>query len=277
MEITPAGRRWPITLHHRDVTLRPMRLRDAADWERVRRRNVGWLRPWEATLPPNATPGPPTYGALVRGLNRQARQGRMLPWLIVFQPEDHGRSSRPVLAGQLTVSGIVGGSAASGQIGYWIDQRLAGRGLTPTAVAMAVDYCFQTLRLHRIEVAIRPENGPSLRVVEKLGFRSEGRRPRYLHIDGDWRDHLIFALNADEVPEGMITRWERARDQDQLSGRQDGDGPGRESGAGPAPGRSTGPTDDTAGPPRSDLADGRPDPPNTADPVDEPGPNVQAC
>jgi ribosomal-protein-alanine N-acetyltransferase len=139
----------------------------------------------------------------------------MLPWLIVYQPEQHNRSSRPVLAGQLTVSGIVGGSAASAQIGYWIDQRLAGRGLTPTAVAMAMDYCFTNLRLHRIEVAIRPENARSLRVVEKLGFRPEGVRPRYLHIDGDWRDHLIFALNSEEVPEGMINRWQNQRDQDQ--------------------------------------------------------------
>jgi ribosomal-protein-alanine N-acetyltransferase len=48
-------------------------------------------------------------------------------------------------------------------------------------------------------------------VVEKLGFRSEGLRPRYLHIDGDWRDHLIFALNSDEVGDGMIKRWDLAR------------------------------------------------------------------
>jgi ribosomal-protein-alanine N-acetyltransferase len=216
MDRPPIGRRWPITLRHGDVTLRPMRMRDAADWERVRRRNAGWLRPWEATLPPGSEPGPPTYGALVRALNRQAKHGRMLPWLISYQPEERSRSNRPVLAGQLTVSGIVGGSAASAQIGYWIDQRLAGRGLTPLAVAMAVDYCFQSLRLHRIEVAIRPENVRSLRVVEKLSFRAEGLRPRYLHIDGDWRDHLIFALNVEEVGGSMIERWERLANQDQL-------------------------------------------------------------
>lgn len=233
MELPPVGRRWPVTLQHRGLTLRPMRLRDAGEWDRVRRRNAGWLRPWEATLPANSPPGPPTYGALVRNLNRQARQGRMLPWLIVFQPEDHSRSNRPVLAGQLTVSGIVGGSAASGQIGYWIDQRLAGRGLTPTAVAMAVDYCFQTLQLHRIEVAIRPENAPSLRVVDKLGFRSEGSRPRYLHIDGDWRDHLIFALDSDELDEPMLTRWERRREQDQQS-KNSGTDPGSDFAEGPA-------------------------------------------
>ena len=114
---------------------------------------------------------------------------------------------RPLLAGQLTVSGIVGGSASWGQIGYWVDQRWAGRGITPTAVALATDYCFKVMRLHRIEIAIRPENTKSLRVVEKLRFRPEGLRPRYLHIDGDWRDHLVFALNSEEVPEGLLRRW----------------------------------------------------------------------
>ena len=51
----------------------------------------------------------------------------------------------------------------------------------------------------------------SRRVVEKLGFREEGLRPRYLHIDGGWRDHLVYALTADEVPEGMLRRWRGVR------------------------------------------------------------------
>jgi len=61
--------------------------------------------------------------------------------------------------------------------------------------------------LHRVEICIRPENGPSLRVVEKLGFRYEGRRDRYIHIDGDWRDHYCFGLVRDEVPQGVLARW----------------------------------------------------------------------
>jgi ribosomal-protein-alanine N-acetyltransferase len=82
----------------------------------------------------------------------------------------------------------------------------------PTAVALAVDHCFLVLRLHRVEVNIRPENTASLRVVEKLGFRDEGLRRRYLHIDGAWRDHRSFALTAEEVPGGLLSRW-RSRQQ----------------------------------------------------------------
>ena len=120
----------------------------------------------------------------------------------MFYEEEPGRA--PELAGQLTVSGIVGGSASWGQIGYWVDQRLAGRGIIPTAVALAVDYCFSVMRLHRIEIAIRPENAASLRVLAKLGFREEGLFRRYLDVDGAWRDHLCFAMTAEEPPTGGI-------------------------------------------------------------------------
>ncbi len=65
-----------------------------------------------------------------------------------------------------------------------------------------------------IESEIEYLNSPafSRRVVEKLGFREEGLRPRYLHIDGDWRDHIAYALNAEEVPEGLLTRWRAYRE-----------------------------------------------------------------
>jgi len=66
--------------------------------------------------------------------------------------------------------------------------------------------------LHRVEVNIRPENAASLRVVEKLGFRDEGLRERYLHIDGAWRDHRTFALTVEDIrPEGLEARWHQRR------------------------------------------------------------------
>ena len=71
---------------------------------------------------------------------------------------------------------------------------------------MAVDHCLHTMRLHRIEIAIRPENTASLRVVEKLGFVRIGIAPRYLHINGAWRDHVLFAVTAEELPDGLVAR-----------------------------------------------------------------------
>jgi ribosomal-protein-alanine N-acetyltransferase len=195
------GTGWPIELTDGRITLRPLHRRDGRNWNAVRSANSEWLAPWEATHP-EGTGRPLTFGAMVRGFDREARAGRMLPLAVHLNGQ---------FVGQVTVSGIVWGSLRSGQIGYWIDRSVAGQGVTPTAVAMMVDHCLFGLGMHRLEVNIRPENVASLRVVEKLGFRPEGVRRRYLHIDGAWRDHATFAITPEDVPGGLLTRWHRAQ------------------------------------------------------------------
>jgi ribosomal-protein-alanine N-acetyltransferase len=133
----------------------------------------------------------------VRRLRRLARQGLSMPFAI----EVDGR-----FVGQVTVNNIVRGSAQFASIGYWLDQDVAGRGIMPRAVAMAIDHCFTGAGLHRIEICIRPENSNSLRVVEKLGLQEVGFAPRFLHIDGQWRDHRIFAITTEECPGGLLSR-----------------------------------------------------------------------
>ena len=196
-------RHWPVTVQGPRLLLRPLRRRDKAEWMHLRRSNDRWLAPWDATLP-EGTGYPADFGQMVATQNRSARQGQCLPWAIAL-PSIHTR--RAPIVGQLTVSSIVWGAARSGSIGYWVDAQHAGTGIAPEAVAMAVDHCFTAMGLHRIEINIRPENGASLRVVEKLGFRDEGVRMDYLHINGQWADHRSFALTAAEVPEGMLNQW----------------------------------------------------------------------
>ena len=200
----PIGpRRWPVTLRHGPVVLRPIRQRDEPEWFDVRARNAAWTTPWDSTRPPEAAGEGISVAQLVRSFRSDARAGRSLPWLISWDQE----GVRPRLAGQMTISGIAHGSARWGMAGYWVDRDLAGRGIAPTALALAGDHMFGALALHRLEVAIRPENQNSLRVVEKLGFRLEGLRPAFMHVDGAWRDHLVFVLHADEVgPGGLIGR-----------------------------------------------------------------------
>jgi ribosomal-protein-alanine N-acetyltransferase len=188
---------WPATLSSGEVTLRPLSRSDKAAWRDARRRNADWLRPWDATPPPGTEARPASYGALVRRLQRMAREGSTFPFAV-----DVGGS----FAGQLTVNNIVRGSAQFCSMGYWLDQRYAGRGVMPLAVALAIDHCFRSAGLHRVEICIRPENTNSLRVVEKLGMREVGLAPRFLHIDGAWRDHRIFAVTVEECPEGMVAR-----------------------------------------------------------------------
>jgi ribosomal-protein-alanine N-acetyltransferase len=143
---------------------------------------------------------------MVRQMRREARAGRQLPFAVEYD----GR-----FVGQLTVSNVVRGSAQFASIGYWVDEQYAGRGIIPRAVAMAVDHCFGEVGLHRIEIAIRPENTSSLRVVEKLGIGQIGFAPRFLHIDGEWRDHVLFAITCEEVPRGLVHRLDaRAESED---------------------------------------------------------------
>ena len=199
---TPTGSRWPVTLSSGDIVLRPLRYRDRNRWTAVRNANAAWLSPWEATNPvPNGQL--PTYHHMVQSLKRQARAGAALPFVIT----ERTPAGRHRLVGQLTVSGITEGSALTATLGYWVAASHAGRGIAPTAVALATDYCFSSLGLHRMEVNIRPENSASLRVVHKLGFRSEGVRRSFLHIGGRWADHESFALTREECPDGLLAPW----------------------------------------------------------------------
>ncbi|MEV8360138.1 MULTISPECIES: GNAT family protein [unclassified Microbacterium] len=186
--------------HHGPVSIRLIRPRDARVLQQQLLDNRSWLRRWEATSPD----GPVSFDMRlsIRRLLQQHREGAGVPYVMEYEGQ---------VAGQLNVWGIARGSLASATIGYWIAEEFAGRNVTPISVALATDICFRELNLHRVEICIRPENRASLRVVEKLGFRYEGYRRRYIHIDGDWRDHYAFALVREDVPEGVLHRWVAGR------------------------------------------------------------------
>jgi [ribosomal protein S5]-alanine N-acetyltransferase len=194
---------WPARLARGPVELHPLRRRDAAEWSALRLANEDWLRPWEPTAAVSwqARHSPAAYRAMRRVMARRARAGTSLPFAIRVE----GR-----LAGQVTVDNIVRGALRTGYLGYWIDRSVAGRGVASLAVALACDHAFGPAGLHRLQADIRPENGPSQRLVERLGFQREGLLRRYLDIDGDWRDHLSYALLAEDLPRGVLDRWERS-------------------------------------------------------------------
>ena len=191
---------WPAKPSAGPIQLRPPRLRDARVWSETRLRNERWLVPWEPTSPHSwadrnaVSAWPPLHSAL----KKAARRGTMLPFMVLYG----GR-----FVGQVNVSNVTHGALRSCTVGYWIDSAVAGRGITPTSLALVIDHCFGPVGLHRVEVDIRPENGPSLRVVEKLGLRREGFYERYLDIDGGWRDHIAFAVTIEELGgQSMVSR-----------------------------------------------------------------------
>ena len=197
------ARGWPVTLTEGHLSLRPLLRSDAKTWSATRIGNEAWLKPWEAT-PGLVQPKwrdcstEAVFHAMRRRLAREARHGKSIPFAIAWD----GR-----LIGQLTFGSIVRGAFESCYAGYWIDRAFAGRGAMPTALAMGVDHCFGPVGLHRVEVNVRPENEPSRRVVEKLGFREEGLQRNYLAIGGAYRDHIGYALTSEDVPLGLLARW----------------------------------------------------------------------
>jgi ribosomal-protein-alanine N-acetyltransferase len=177
---------WPVLLEDEQIYLRPLRFRDRTAWNRVRAENREWLSPWEATIPAishESYKELPSYFEMVKILNHEARHGRSFSFAIW-----HGKN----LIGQISLGGVIYGAMRGGHIGYWIDRNFANRGYTTAAVEMLTQYAFEVLKLHRVEINLRPENASSRRVAEKAGFIFEGDRPRYLHIDGQWRDHICF-------------------------------------------------------------------------------------
>jgi len=113
-----------------------------------------------------------------------------------FSVVDAGDGDR--LIGRVALANVVRGAWQNATLGYWIDGASGGRGHATRAVGLALEFAFEHAGLHRVQPAVIPRNLASQRVVERNGFRREGRAARYLRINGVWEDHDIFALTAEE-------------------------------------------------------------------------------
>ena len=144
----------------------------------------------------------PTFAMMVRRLRREAREGRTMPWALTYQrragrPGHRRRHRLGVPARRLH---RLLDRQRGRRPGHHADRR--GDGLRPLLRHPA--------DCTAIEINIRPENAASLRVVEKLGLRREGERAAYLHIDGDWRDHVTYVVYAGDFPDGVLAAYRRA-------------------------------------------------------------------
>ncbi|MCG5430973.1 GNAT family N-acetyltransferase [Mycobacterium sp. MYCO198283] len=185
------------------IRLRPVRLRDAAVWSRLRLADREHLEPWEPTADAGweARHGISAWPSVCGGLRAEARRGRMLPYVIELDGE---------FCGQLTIGNVTHGALKSAWIGYWVTTSAIGGGVATGALALGLDHCFGPVTLHRVEATVRPENAASRAVLAKAGFREEGLLRRYLHVDGAWRDHVLVGMTIEEVHGSVVSSLVRA-------------------------------------------------------------------
>lgn len=172
------------------VNLHPACGSEHWDVEHVRRANKEWLGQWEATIPPDSGGQLPGWREFPRLMDRRQAEGTALSMVLSVNNE---------IAGLISVGAVERGAMQMGALGYWIAQKWSGKGITSLAAAATIDLVIGVLGLHRVEVNIRPENGPSLGLARKLGLREEGYRRRYMHIDNQWADHVGFAFDREDM------------------------------------------------------------------------------
>jgi ribosomal-protein-alanine N-acetyltransferase len=177
------------------VVLRPPVAADFEAWSGLRHESRNFLKPWEPTWAPDEL----SKEAFRRRLRRYAQAARDGTGHIFFIFD----KKTGALMGGCQLSNIRQGIAQSAAtLGYWMGERYAGRGMMTDAVLSLTRYCVTRLGLHRIEAACLPDNAASRRVLTKAGFVEEGVARKYLKINGQWRDHVLFAIIEDDIPSG---------------------------------------------------------------------------
>ncbi|MCX4969690.1 GNAT family N-acetyltransferase [Streptomyces sp. NBC_00654] len=166
-----------------DVTLRPAALTDAHSLAAVLVRNRAYMAPWEP-IRTEAFYTPEGQAVRLTSMLVERNAGRSMPWVLA-DGEDRA-------IGAVTFNSIVRGPLRSAGLGYWVDADRAGQGLTTAAVRVVCDIARDELGLHRVSAGTALDNVASQRVLAKCGFEHIGTAPRYLHINGEWRDHRLF-------------------------------------------------------------------------------------
>lgn len=170
------------------VFLRFARRRDGAELMALRKRSLKRLRAWD----PKPAKGMTLWGEdWVDRLLASRRDAAYCKLLICRRPDG-------CILGGASINSIIRGPFNSAFAGWWLGDPFEGHGYMTEALRLLLEHAFTTLRLHRVEANIRPENGRSIRLATRVGFRLEGYSPRYLQIAGAWADHERYAIVVEE-------------------------------------------------------------------------------
>ena len=176
------------------VYLRAGEKRDYEQWATLRGQSRQHLTQWEEDWKPEDISNA-AYLRRMRFYEREARRSTGLA-LFVFLP---GIGTAPErMVGGVTLTNIRYGASRSGVLGYWIGEPYLRQGYGMMAIKELLAHAINSMGLNRVEAACQPENTASLALMQKLGFRREGRAADYLKINGEWRDHILLAVTARE-------------------------------------------------------------------------------
>jgi len=176
------------------IFLRYPQMSDFASWAMLRGESREFLSPWEPIWAADEL-SRSAFRRRIRRYQREIRNDLAYPFFVFRKPDN-------LLMGGCTLSNVRRGVTQSAAIGYWIGARYSRHGHMYAALTAVLPFVFQVLALHRLEAACIPENEASRALLVKVGFREEGRARRYLQINGEWRDHILFALLEDDPPVG---------------------------------------------------------------------------
>jgi len=163
---------------------------DFAEWSRLRAASRDFLEPWEPRWPDDDLTRA-AFRYRIRRYESDREAGLALPLFVCLKANGH-------IVGGATLGSIRRGVAQCCSLGYWMGEQHAGKGLMGDALKALIPHVFDRMQLHRIEAACIPDNARSQRLLEKAGFRREGYLNGYLKINGAWRDHLLYALIAED-------------------------------------------------------------------------------
>jgi ribosomal-protein-alanine N-acetyltransferase len=166
--------------------LRASEMRDYVEWAELREKSRSFLTPWEPLWPIDDLTRASFRYRVRRHAEEMARDEAYS--FFIFREEDDA------LMGGLSFGHVRRGVSQAATLGYWMGEPYAGKGHMTRAVRAACAYAFDKRGFHRIEAACLPTNEPSKRLLERVGFKQEGYARSYLNINGQWRDHLLYAL-----------------------------------------------------------------------------------
>ena len=170
--------------------LRLPKSNDFESWVNLRKKSEKLLSKWEPERDRNFY-SLRLFKSRVNWADKKFKEKKVIHAFIFKQEDD-------TLIGAITLDNVRRGAAQSGSVGYWLGEPYIKRGYMLEVANAFIFYIFKNFELSRIEAATLPENEPSRRLLEKIGFKYEGVAQSYLQISGRWRNHIMYSLLRDD-------------------------------------------------------------------------------